>query len=74
MLQVLGPENVGASDSSSGHDRGVVHGDPETLGHMEAPLVRLDRDRNNGDETAQGGEKLVRLVPRQKHLAPGDVC
>jgi hypothetical protein len=32
MLQVLGSENVGASDSSSGHDHGVVHGDPELLG------------------------------------------
>jgi hypothetical protein len=48
--------------------------DPESLGHVEAPLVRFDRDRNNGDETAQGGEKLVRLVPRHKHLAPCDVC
>src|SRR5688572_29929468 len=40
---------------------------------MEAALVRLERDRNNGDETPQGGEKLVRLVPRQKHLTPCDV-
>jgi hypothetical protein len=35
MLQILGPWNVGAS----GHDHTVVHGDPETLGHEEAPLM-----------------------------------
>jgi hypothetical protein len=63
VLQVLRPEDVGARDRSGGHDHGVVDGEPEAFGQMKTPLVCLDRDRNNGDETAQGGEKLIRLIP-----------
>jgi hypothetical protein len=48
VLQILGPEDVAAS----GHDHGVVTGKPETLRPIEPAVVRLDRDRSNGDSCA----------------------